>query len=397
MPRRRDRIRVKVIKRTGKLNYAFRWKDPITNRWRERVSEIEATRSNRRRAEREAADLEKELAGEGESVTWPAFCKRYSEEHLASLAVNTRRAWATANAHFERIVNPQFVGDIDASTLSYFASKLRTGKKAVRETSIASYLGHIEAALSWAVDPGGIIDVAPKLKQPKRSKGQEPEIRLRTITGEELDRLVAKVDEDAPEGVDGWPSEKDRKIWKFTLRGLDLSGLRLGEAVRLSWDWTADFSICLKDRHPMYRIYAEGEKGHSDRLLPLTPDFARFLMAVPEEQRKGRVFKLGLGASRIGRTISNLGEAAKILVDRNGKFASAHDLRRAFLTRWAALVMPATLQLLARHRSIETTMKYYVRQNARNVAAELWKVQKGVDSGELASQGVQNQVVKEPT
>jgi len=36
-------------------------------------------------------------------------------------------------------------------------------------------------------------------------------------------------------------------------------------------------------------------------------------------------------------------------------------------------VKPATLQLLMRHRSIETTLKYYVAQNADDVADELWR------------------------
>lgn len=56
-----------------------------------------------------------------------------------------------------------------------------------------------------------------------------------------------------------------------------------------------------------------------------------------------------------------------------GKFASAHDLRRSFGTRWAPKVKPVTLQLLMRHRSIETTLKYYVAQDADEIADELWK------------------------
>lgn len=56
-----------------------------------------------------------------------------------------------------------------------------------------------------------------------------------------------------------------------------------------------------------------------------------------------------------------------------GKFASAHDLRRCFGSRWARRIKPATLQLLMRHRSIETTLKYYVGLDADDVADELWQ------------------------
>jgi hypothetical protein len=53
----------------------------------------------------------------------------------------------------------------------------------------------------------------------------------------------------------------------------------------------------------------------------------------------------------------------------DGKYASAHDLRRAFGTRWAKRVMPAVLKRLMRHASIDTTMTYYVDID---VADELW-------------------------
>jgi len=50
------------------------------------------------------------------------------------------------------------------------------------------------------------------------------------------------------------------------------------------------------------------------------------------------------------------------------KFASCHDLRRAFGKRWASRLMPTDLQQLMRHESIETTMKYYVGQDAEAIA-----------------------------
>ena len=69
----------------------------------------------------------------------------------------------------------------------------------------------------------------------------------------------------------------------------------------------------------------------------------------------------------------------------DGKFASAHDLRRAFGTRWASRVRPATLQLLMRHRSIETTLKYYVAQDADEVGDELWRNYGDSPAGRSAS------------
>ena len=66
--------------------------------------------------------------------------------------------------------------------------------------------------------------------------------------------------------------------WLYYLSGLWLSGLRLGESLNLSWDDSAKLSVDLLDEYPMLRIPAELEKGHKDRLLPIVPDFAQFLL-----------------------------------------------------------------------------------------------------------------------
>ena len=77
---------------------------------------------------------------------------------------------------------------------------------------------------------------------------------------------------------------------------------------------------------------------------------------------------------RVCRIVSAIGRKAGIIVNKGaGKYASAHDLRRCFGTRWANRVKPATLQLLMRHKSIETTLKYYVAQDADEIADQLWK------------------------
>lgn len=174
--------------------------------------------------------------------------------------------------------------------------------------------------------------------------------------------------------------QKDADAWKHHLRGLWLSGLRLDESLRLSWEADSLFTVDFTGRHPRFRIYAEAEKGRQDRLLPMTPDFAEFLLKTPQFQREGFVFKLKgirtgeqMTSARAGRVISEIGELTEVIVNKaDGKFATAHDLRRSFGTRWASRVKPATLQLLMRHRSIETTMKYYVCQNSDDVADELW-------------------------
>ena len=77
--------------------------------------------------------------------------------------------------------------------------------------------------------------------------------------------------------------------------------------------------------------------------------------------------------------MGHISKNAAVKVDettKNGKtsvkFATAHDFRRAFGTRWASRVMPADLQRLMRHASIEITMKSYVNQGVSDISARLY-------------------------
>src|SRR5690606_24976349 len=103
----------------------------------------------------------------------------------------------------------------------------------MKPTTLASHLRSIMAAFSWAVRKGLMVK-APDVDMPKAANGLDRSMRGRPITGEELDRMVAKVAD-----VRKLEAEK----WKRLLRGLWLSGLRLGEALALSWDADAPITV----------------------------------------------------------------------------------------------------------------------------------------------------------
>jgi integrase len=147
----------------------------------------------------------------------------------------------------------------------------------------------------------------------------------------------------------------------------------------------------------MMLVRGELEKGKRDRLLPLAPEFCELLDTVPPEARQGRVFRPQPKQAggpiptrhRIGEVIGAIGRTAGVIVDsdpRTGearKFASAHDLRRAFGQRWAHKVPTATLMELMRHESIETTKKFYIGENADATAAILWGVARETALGSI--------------
>jgi integrase len=381
IPMSENEIKVTVSKLADRPRFIMRYIDPVTGKRHSRSTEA----TTRRDAERAAAKWEAELQ-EGRyqatsNITWNEFRERYESEKLASLAKPTADSAATAMNHLERLITPRNLTVLTSTILSKFQAKMRL--EGMRETTIATHLRHLRAAMSWAVSMEMLFR-APDFHMPKRARGRTL-MRGRPITTEEFERMLVAVPKVRP---------NDAAIWKHYMKGLWLSGLRLEESTVLSWDEDSLIMVDLGGRRPRLRIYAEAEKGHQDRLLPMTPDFAKFLLQTPRAEREGVVFKIvgyytheQMTPPRIGRIISEIGRKANVVVRKSeGKFATAHDLRRSFGTRWAPRVKPATLQLLMRHRSIETTLKYYVAQDADEIADELWK-DFADDSLEEASEG----------
>ena len=381
-----DEVRVSVASYGEGRNLMMTYFDPISGK---KVPKSSGT-TDRREAERQAAVWQDELnTGRYQApskLPWTEFRKRYEEEKLATLADRTVETAASALNHLERVLNPDRLSKLTAATMSRFQAKLRA--EGMKDVTIASHLRHLKAALSWA-ESLGLLAKVPKITMPKRAKGQKL-MRGRPITSEEYERMLMAIPKARPHDPDQW---------ERYLTGLWLSGLRLEESLILSWDQDAPFCVCLTGRRPAFRIYSEAQKSNKSQLLPITPDCAQWLLETPEKDRTGPVFTImglqsgkPITSKRISRIITRIGKKANVVVNRAvrwvnekdagklrrvrkevPKYASAHDLRRAFGTRWAPRVKPATLQLLMRHSNIETTLRYYVAQDSDDVADELWK------------------------
>jgi len=362
-----DEIKVTVCKYPDRANLVLRYVDPLTGKQRTKS----AGTPHEAEAIGRAAVWEDELrTGRYQApskLTWAEFRKRYEDEKLATRAPRTRATAAVAFGHLERVLNPDRLSKLTSDTMSRFQAKLR--EEGMKDTTLAKNLRHIHAALSWGVAMELLVKV-PKMHKPERQRGAKL-MKGRPIVAEEFDRMLAAVPKIRP---------LDAPEWERLLRGLWLSGLRLGEAVALSWDIETPFQADLTGRRPAFRILAEAQKSGRDEVLPMTPDFAQFLAETPEAERTGLVFKLidqrlqqPIASHRVGEIVVKIGKRAGVVVNKaDGKFASAHDLRRAFGTRWAQRVRPAVLKVLMRHSSVQTTESYYVELNAGEVADQLW-------------------------
>ena len=87
--------------------------------------------------------------------------------------------------------------------------------------------------LSWGVRMG-LLAKLPSIEIPRRAKGQKL-MKGRPITGEEFERMLAKV----PDVV----GEAAATSWTHYLNGLWHSGLRLAESLELHWD--RDDKLCV--------------------------------------------------------------------------------------------------------------------------------------------------------
>lgn len=395
--RRRQAERYSVTKIKSKGVYAIRWTRNGGKSWRQESLGIEATEKNRSRAVRAASDRAKELfVATGDDVSWEDFCDRYENEWLTGLAPDTAKFWRSCRNTVEDVLAPQWLADVDAASLHKLAATLR--RRGLREASIKSRLGGISAALGWAKEVG-FIDAVPAIPSPPRARGVSRRARSRPVTGEEYERMLGSVQagllllEDSKPKQHATPPKRKYSdaakakirtrqvqrveavapIWSRFIEALWLSGLRLDEACILSWEWSADFAVDLSGKFPQYRIKVKGHKGARDQMCPMAPEFAAFLRRTPEAERRGRVLGVTCTPNHAGRIVSAIGEAARVVVNTEGKTATAQDLRRSFGTRWAIRVQPAILKELMRHRDIKTTMDYYVDLNADVIAAELWR------------------------
>jgi integrase len=106
-----------------------------------------------------------------------------------------------------------------------------------------------------------------------------------------------------------------------------------------------------------------------------------------------------IDAEWAGTICRRIGKAAGIVVDTSDsgriKYASAHDLRRSFGSRWAMRVMPPVLKEMMRHDDIKTTMKYYVGYNAERTAEAAYAAVR-LSGGEVANGSVIGSVEAQP-
>lgn len=357
-----SRVSVGVFRKASKNCFYFIWTDPVSRKRKTKSSGLKKKRD----AERAAARFEEKLnrLADPEAIKWSDFVSLHERHSLRHLSDSTAYSVGAAFSWFETATGVRYLHEVP-NLVSRFKLALLDSNLAT--ATQVGYLKHFRSAVNWAHEHGYLADRI-SLKLPA---GPETEMKGRPLTKSEYESMLETAEEQV---------HADSIV--HAIKGLWLSGLRRGELMRLSWDRDAPFAVDLSGEYPRFRIRNRAQKSKRAQLAPITPDFSEFLLK--EKEQTGFVFNpLGHNGCRVsadclGRIVSSIGDKAGIITDtETGRHATCHDFRRSFGDRWARKVMPPDLKELMRHRSIETTMKYYVGRDVDSISARL----RGLEDG----------------
>ncbi len=272
-----DDIKVRVVRYPDRKNYMMRYECPATGRQVARTTGTHLKQKAEREAGKWEAALREGRYKKSSSMARPDFREYLEDNHTDCMAPNTRDACASTLNVFEREFRPNRVADLTTKRITAMGTALR--KQGRAPATVARHCRHLKAVANWARKEG-LLREMPEFSMPKLQKG----MRGRPITTEEFERMLSKAADVMGEKAGG--------SWRFYLRRLWASGLRLEESLTLRWDSAPGCIVVdYSGKYPMLLIPAEAEKGHSNRLMPITPEFARLLQKVPKGRRRGFVFR----------------------------------------------------------------------------------------------------------
>lgn len=358
---------------TWSKNWYLRWIKPNG-----KPKQVSAGTRIRRDANRIASETEERLIAQNarRASDWEPFAQEYRDHHLASKSADMKKQFTTSENRFLAFAEDYLESDrlsleeIDEELIQEFTQRLVSEK--LSPSSINNYLAGIRGFVRWCNKNRRVPTVVPNFELifiPKQDRS-----RGRPLLESEIQRLC-----DAAEQRIGHPYFES---WTHFIWGVRFSGLRLEEAITLTWDDTS--TICVSDlgsETPM--LCFPVQKGNRSLAMhPILPEFCDFLRRTPYAKRTGHVFniltktgKLSRSKATIGREIQRIGERAEIVVkiDNNGKkhFATAHDLRRSFANSGAALLDRESLMSATRHASTDCLETFYLKSDAQKESLKI--------------------------
>lgn len=250
--------------------------------------------------------------------------------------------------------------DIDGNKVKTFLAKSR-GSDGYGQRTYNSYLRAFKMFCVWLIREDRVVGSDP-MKGHSLLKQTEFRKKRRALTLEEIQRLL-EATEAAPERYNMTGLER-ALVYRLALQ----TGMRAGEIKslkKLSFDFDANPATV--------HVEPADTKGKRPADLILMKETANLLKEVlSDKEPKDKAFAMPHKSNTADMLQADLAETEKtdengnVIVkaipytDDSGRDIDFHALRHTFISNLAlAGVHPAVAQKLARHSSIELTMKYY--------------------------------------
>lgn len=289
---------------------------------------------------------------------WIEFQEEYREKILSGLAPKTLAAAIDSLDHFRRIAGPSRVQAINTAMIDGFVAKRRyeSGQKlgsVVSPATINKDLRHIKAALRVAREWDYLPEV-PKIrmvKEPKKLPSYVIPEHFNLIYGTACG--LTKIP--ASPGQSYSPSD----WWRALVVTAYMTGLRVGEILAVRRE-----DLDLEKGELITRW--EDNKADREEVVPLHAVVIDHLRAVIGEHHLALPWPhdprtLWVEFTRIqGEAGIHLSCREKHEHTPSCHVYGFHDFRRAFATVNAPRLNPEVLQRLMRHKSYQTTQKFYI-------------------------------------
>jgi|GEM_PF-1146353 len=333
------------------FSYSIRWQDPRTGKFRS-----QATGPDKAYAQHCAAQKRQELASGKISGRVAITYDDFVTEHL--MAIEDTLAPGTCVEHertleqFKAACHPKDLAVIDFQMLEKFrAARIADG---VTPASVNKALRTLQSILERGVQRGYLT--ANPFKGPGVRKSlflREPEPVPTVLEPAEFAAVLGNCQDD---------------VWRAVCTVGYYTGLRLGEILRLEWG-DVDFPGCIL--HVRNKPGASTKSG-KNRDVPMTAEVVEVLNALSPAMFSSRlVFPSLQGRNAVTNASRGFVEIVKAagLVDEGGKARfSMHDLRRTFVTNLLATgTDPKSVQTLAGHADVQTTLKHYAGVSAKGL------------------------------
>lgn len=338
-----DGIRVWIRKRKGKKKTSFHLRWIEGGRWRSKKVGTDS-----RLAEREAVRLEDELRCgthfDLKNIDWPTFI----DEATALMDGAHRTQCRHILDEFGRVARVTSPRTVRQASIKSYVEYLRTlghvaGKEKERKNGTATInkkLTHLRLAFNTGIR----LEYLAKNPLDGWNWAKVKRRTLRILTHDEELKILASAE----------------KLYGFGMRMLLVFALetwgRMSEITGLLWE-----DVRFDDKSVTFR----DTKSCEDRFIPIAES-----SSLLDDLRRLQASTMQDGGPFVAhaKPATTTDRRLVIVKDAEIPYFTYHDLRRTGITRaLLAGVPPITVQKLAGHRNIATTMRYYVELNTQDL------------------------------